>query len=908
RRRFEAAWAETSPGPIEAFLPAEDDARFLPTLEELVHIEMEFAWKRWAEQRQRAFAAGAAACPTPPERLESHLNRFPRLQDRDAIVRLLRQEWRVRQQYGDSPSAAEYFQCFPEFVDEAFPFAQGRDTAHAAGPGIVVDTTMISTAAGSTALETKLPRRFGNYELLEELGRGGMGVVYRARQTTADRVVALKVVRRDLLQSLAADSSNMAIERFRHEVQAAAGLEHDNIITVYEVGQVAGEPFFSMQYVEGRNLIEILREGPILCRRAAEYLEPVARAVEAAHRHGILHRDLKPQNILVDVQTERPYVVDFGLAKLQQGGDELTHSGDVMGSPPYMSPEQAKDSAHVTAQSDVYALGATFYHLLTGRPPFHAATCAATIRQVIEQEPVAPRRLDPSIDVDLETLCLKCLEKEPGRRYATAEALADDLARYLGDEPILARPIGPFGRVARWCRRNPLVAGLLVSTATFLLFGLIATAVGYVRTAAALKTAETGYRHARETVDQFFTCVSEESLLNQHGMQPLRRDLLRQALAYYEQFLQERGGDPRLEDEVASTCFRIGRISEQIDSPEKALDWYRRALSLQQKLWNEQPHELARLESLADTWNALGGIWFHQRNHAEAETAYRRAIDLRKQLAGATGTVPDALRALANSYMNLGLVKQDEGQLADAEVHMEEGQELRRRALQLDPTSYEVRRDLGLGCYNLAVLCLSSADRDVDQAETQFAEAITWFSELLEENQQDLDITYRLAVSCRLAADLRAYRGRLQDAEDLYRRALENLQTLSQRNPDVAEYQAALGRVHMNVGQVQNEQQRILDAGESFRRAVEILTSLVESHPSNEAYRRDLAVALRALASTETTGGELELAQRHLDDAQAHLKTLVDQRPNEGEYRELLDEILQDLEELSTSRPTTGES
>jgi predicted Ser/Thr protein kinase len=298
------------------------------------------------------------------------------------------------------------------------------------------------------------------YEILGKLGGGGMGVVYRAWQAGADRVVALKVIRPDFLEGLSAEQRRQAVERFVTEAQAAQ-LEHEHLVSVYQVGEADGRPFYAMRYVEGASLHDLIRAGPLEPRRAAAYLEPVARAVHEAHRHGILHRDLKPHNVLVEARSDRPLVADFGLAKLVHGGREMTRTSDVLGTPPYMSPEQARSSAQVTVASDVYGLGATLYALLTGRPPFQGEAPVETLRQVLEAEPARPRSLNPAVDRDLETVCLKCLDKDPRRRYGSAEALADELQRWLRGEPIVARRTGVVGRWLKWARRRPAAAALL---------------------------------------------------------------------------------------------------------------------------------------------------------------------------------------------------------------------------------------------------------------------------------------------------------------------------------------------------------------------------------------------------------------------------------------------------------------
>lgn len=299
-----------------------------------------------------------------------------------------------------------------------------------------------------------LPRRFGDYELLAEVARGGMGVVFRARQISLNRTVAVKMI---LAGQLSGDA---AVKRFRAEASAVARLQHPGIVAAHEVGEVAGTHFFSMDFVDGRSLADMSRTAPLPARRAARYVRDAAEAIEHAHRHDILHRDVKPSNLLID-QDDRVRVTDFGVACCLEAGADATASGAVLGTPSYMSPEQA--SGHRSRQgpaADVYSLGATLYALLTGRPPFQADTPLETLRQVVNEAPARPRVLNRNIPADLETIALKCLRKEPAQRYASAQALADDLRRFLEGQPILARRASQLDRVWRWTRRNPALAAL----------------------------------------------------------------------------------------------------------------------------------------------------------------------------------------------------------------------------------------------------------------------------------------------------------------------------------------------------------------------------------------------------------------------------------------------------------------
>ena len=292
-------------------------------------------------------------------------------------------------------------------------------------------------------------RQLGDYELIEEIARGGMGVVYRARQLSLNRTVALKLMRPGSL------ASEAEVQRFLAEAEAAASLQHPNIVAIHEVGEQDGLQYFSMDYVEGHTLAETMRRQPLSAETAARYVKTIAEAINYAHQRGILHRDLKPSNVLID-QSGNVRITDFGLAKRITEDSGLTASGAVMGTPSYMPPEQAAgQKAKLSPASDVYALGAILYDLLTGRPPFQAETSLDTLLLVLNANPVSPRLLNPKLPRDLETICLKCLEKEPRKRYSTAQELADDLDRFLKREPIRARPISVVNRGWRWCCRNP---------------------------------------------------------------------------------------------------------------------------------------------------------------------------------------------------------------------------------------------------------------------------------------------------------------------------------------------------------------------------------------------------------------------------------------------------------------------
>jgi WD40 repeat protein/serine/threonine protein kinase len=460
---FEEAWQRGERPAIDDFLKG---AGTLPLLVELVHVELECRLK-----------AGETA------RVEEYLQRYPELAgDRDEVFKLIAAEYVLRQRSEAGLTPEHYRERFPQY---------GPELAERLKSSLIpVDSRTSSDAARrtippATASEPEPPPdapKVPGYDILQELGRGAMGVVYRARQLRPNRLVALKMIQSG------SHATPEELARFRREGEVIARLQHPHIVQVYEVGETEGRPFFSLELVEGGNLAQRLNGSPLPSRPAAQLVELLARAVHAAHQAGVVHRDLKPANVLL-VQSDRkeaitlgekpsdrfePKVVDFGLAKQLDSEQAQTQTGALLGTPCYMAPEQAVGkSKDVGPATDVYALGAILYELLTGRPPFRGANQWETLLQVQHGEPVSPMRLQPRVARDLDTICLKCLQKDPGKRYASAQELADDLGRFLAGEPIRARPVGRVERTWRWCRRNPVVAALTAGVAVSLLVGTV---------------------------------------------------------------------------------------------------------------------------------------------------------------------------------------------------------------------------------------------------------------------------------------------------------------------------------------------------------------------------------------------------------------------------------------------------
>jgi tetratricopeptide (TPR) repeat protein/tRNA A-37 threonylcarbamoyl transferase component Bud32 len=545
-------------------------------------------------------------------------------------------------------------------------------------------------------------RYFGDYELLEEIARGGMGVVFKARQISLNRIVAVKMVLAGILATKADH------DRFHSEAQAAALLDHPNIVPVYEVGEYEGQHYFSMGYVDGQSLGARLAEGPLPPKEAAELVATVAEAVQYAHQQGVIHRDIKPSNIVIDCQG-RPRVTDFGLAKRVDSGSDLTATGQVLGTPSYMPPEQAAGQINaVGPAADVYALGALLFASLTARPPFQAATPFETLQQVIDQEPVAVRQLNAAVPRDLETIVLKCLEKAVPRRYASAQALADDLRRYLGGRPILARPVGRWERAWRWCRRNRLVAALSAAAILLLVSVAVVASIGYVTSTRALRRADTEKRTEQAVRDflqhkllgQADTEVQANLLLEagesttEVSPNPTVRELLDRAARELAPDRIE-ASFPKQPLVQAELLVTVGKTYSGIGAYGPAEALLARAVELRQRdLGAEHPDTLSAQRDLADTYQSawklpeaielyskvrgvqekaaniddpealstlqgLAGAYFAAGRLSEAIELYERVRDARIKLLGAEHRDTLAtLNNLASIYMEAGKMPQ----------------------------------------------------------------------------------------------------------------------------------------------------------------------------------------------------------------------------------------------------------
>jgi serine/threonine protein kinase len=512
---FQDCWRRNEPPSLTGFLRRIQDqpGSVRETLRvRLIQLDQAVRWQLWRKQTDALVRTVEGAgkrtdrsVSRQPPLLEDYARNCPEIGPVDSLpLELVVHEFQLRVECRDDPKVEEYERRFPQFASTLstaiLTMLVDSDTAKIGPDGITLsEPAYLKRTSTKTSSNTQTepmqpsempqpPRRevrrvqaerqFGQYELLYELARGGMGVVYKARDVEIDRPVALKMI---LAGKLA---SPRDIQLFQDEAKSAGNLKHENIVPIYGAGEIRGKHFIAMAFIEGQSLLDLVREKPLAPRRAAEIVELVARALHYAHTQPkpVFHRDIKPANILMD-SSGKPYVTDFGIAKRVEGKDtNATLVNLPLGTPCYMPLEQAKClMAEIGPWSDVYSTGAVLYHLLTGKPPFLADTVTETLRQVEQEDVVSPRQLNHQVNADLEAVCLMCLEKDWRNRYQSAQELADDLRRFLNHEPTKARPLSAIGRLARWCRRNPAVAALTMTTALLLIAISIGASIAYFR-------------------------------------------------------------------------------------------------------------------------------------------------------------------------------------------------------------------------------------------------------------------------------------------------------------------------------------------------------------------------------------------------------------------------------------------
>jgi serine/threonine-protein kinase len=748
------------------------------------------------------------------------------------------------------------------------------------------------------------------YEILGELGRGAMGVVYKACQLRLNRVVALKMI------LAGGHASTTELARFRTEAEAVARLDHANIVQVYEVGEHEGNPYFSLEYVDGESLQKKVDGTPQPARLAAEVTRSLASAMHAAHQRGIIHRDLKPANVLL-TQAGVPKITDFGLAKrIDDRESGTTRTGAILGTPSYMAPEQAQGRTKETGpEADIYSLGAILYDLLAGRPPFRGETVLDTLQQVQTAEPIPPSRLAPRVPRDLETICLKALAKEPHRRYGSAGALAEDLDRFLRSLPILARPTPWWERALKWIRRHPTGAALgavsALAVVSVLAFGALwldtrrraaeereeqqafqAASEHALREQAdklkeqadrardeAIKQqqrAETNFQSAQDAVNQMLTAVGHEQLAYEPRMEQIRRDLLVKALAFYERFLKEKSTDPAIRLQTGRAQLRAAEIHEMLGEHDPAEKAFRAALTL---LQGDQAPEFRREWAAAS--NNLGNLLRQTGRVGFAEQAYKDALRARQDLVTGFPGQPDYRFDLAGSYNNLGLVLNTLGRNKEADDAFAESEKLLSALDAEYPSRAAYAQELAR-CQNNRGTALAALGKTADAARA-YDQAQKTLSKLADAFPAVPDYWQELAVTQKHVGDL------LRDvqprqAEDAYREALKTRQRLVKDFPSVPLYRQQEAASHADLAVLLQATGRQKDADLEYAEALALRERVAQEFPRVPDFRRTLGSTYNNRGNALLTSSRLREAQEAYSRAFEFLSKLVADHPEVPDY------------------------
>jgi eukaryotic-like serine/threonine-protein kinase len=762
-------------------------------------------------------------------------------------------------------------------------------------PEVVRSIGGAAVAGGHVLLSTvgHTPDVRERYTLTRLHAKGGIGQVWLARDHDFGRDVALKELRTE-------QAGNPAVwARFLEEAKITGQLEHPGIVPVYELSRRPEEqrPFYTMRFVRGRTLTEAVhdyhrlraegKDTPLDLANLLNAFVGVCNAIAYAHSRGVIHRDLKGQNVVLGDYGE-VVLLDWGLAKLVDRPEETitpavsvehladrgeTLQGQVLGTPGYMAPEQAEgELGRIDRLTDVYGLGAILYEVLTGRPPFVGDTTVEVLRKVVVDPIDRPRSINSSVPVALEAVCVKALEKKSEHRYASARELADEVRHFLADEPVSAYREPLPVRLGRWGRRHrtltAVAAVLLIAAVVGLSSGTILLGRANARTEAARRKAEENFQLARKAVDHYFTVVSESKLLDVPGLQPLRKQLLEATRSYYENFLGQRADDRSVRAELAASYYRVALITTTLGPRENALADYQLADALYEQLVRENPTVEKFQSDRAICLNDLGVLLGALGKTEEALAVHRRAQALREVLAQLHPQVPRYLDELTRSYANISTLLEDRGKTEEAlELALKSlsiGQEL----VKSDPSRIEFPTDLGrrystldglqaslAGKYEHAGAILAKLGRR-DEALADLIKSRDIYAGLTAKDPANFEYRSWLVSSLLTLGYWQNQLGRPADAQAGYDQSLAIVAKLAAENPEITDFTAQLATTYQYIGRLKREQGHLDDAVRMYERAREIQESLVRDHPDLLGLHLALAYTYRGIGRVRGQQGK----------------------------------------------------
>lgn len=688
--------------------------------------------------------------------------------------------------------------------------------------------------------------RFGRFLVLGELGRGGHGIVYRAFDPHLNRQVALKVPRLEVV------ANPELQQRFLREAHAAAGLDHPNLVTVHEVGTVGPACYIVAQLCSGPTLAAWLREQtePAYVRLAAGIVARLAQTVAYIHSRGVLHRDIKPSNILLEPAEAEgpdpdgslpftPKLTDFGLAQLQDDSAGLTRTGTVAGTPAYMAPEQAEGkTASIGPATDVYALGVVLYELLIGRPPFTAATHVEILRQIAEGSIARPSALRPNLPRDLEMICLKCLEYEPERRYPSAQALADDLERFLRGEPVSARPVGLLLRFEKWRRRRPLVAGLAAALVLCNVAALVTITWQWRRAIARGQEAERAFQQAHQAVRTFHSTLFGAADFDNPQYQPMRRELMANAMAYYESFLQQRPGDLALMADVAEAGYQLGIAHTVMAEHSEAIPVFRRAIPLWETVLANDPDNRDYLDDFEKTLKQLSQSYLKCGRAEEARPFIDRALPLRRRLIALDPENREHLARLAESLQVWSKTLEALGEVGAALAAIDEALAVEESLLASDASPKNQVSLVYLLSAKTEILLRDGKD---SEAGALCERAINLVEPLVRQRRERPRSAHVLVSLLSNAAQIAERQGRDAEVVRLRHRHEEVCRQLVADYPTVPVYQVRLASAYCHQGQWYKEHGDYSAAITFYEKAREVYEAILERQPESANAARRLA-------------------------------------------------------------------